>query len=112
MDEPVPGGRNQPDHWWVIPEDFQNLFVDTVLLIRIRCLLQAFVVPLDTLAVKRNGRPLLDEILHLPPAEWLRLVEDIWDSLGASTADVPVTEWHREELDQLLDDAGQRSSTD
>ncbi len=57
------------------------------------------------------SRPaLLDEILHLPPAERLRLVEDIWDSLAASTADVPVPEWHREELDQRLDDAFEQAT--
>ena len=45
---------------------------------------------------------LLDEILHLPPSERLRLVEDIWDSLAVSTNHVPVPDWHREELDRRL----------
>lgn len=45
---------------------------------------------------------LLEEILHLPPAERLRLVEDIWDSLAVSTDQVPVADWHREELDRRL----------
>ncbi len=53
---------------------------------------------------------LLDEILHLPPAERLRLVEDIWDRLAASTADVPVPEWHREELDRRLEDATEQAT--
>ncbi len=67
----------------------------------------------DAIQLPIMSRPaLLDEILHLPPAERLRLVEDIWDSLVASTADVPVPEWHREELDQRLDDAGQQSAAD
>lgn len=53
---------------------------------------------------------LLDEILHLPPAERLRLVEDIWDSLAASTAAVPVPDWHRAELDQRLADPAERAT--
>ena len=53
---------------------------------------------------------LLDEILHLPPAERLRLVEDIWDSLATSSADVPVPGWHREELDRRLDDPAEQAT--
>ena len=52
---------------------------------------------------------LLDEILHLPPADRLRLVEDIWDSLAVSTADVPVPDWHREELDRRLEDPAEQA---
>ncbi len=55
------------------------------------------------------ARPaLLREILHLPPAERLRLVEDIWDSLDASAMDVPVPEWHREELDSRIADPAEQ----
>ena len=46
---------------------------------------------------------LRDEILELPPSERLKLVEEIWDSLAASPDDVPIPEWHREELDRRLD---------
>lgn len=53
---------------------------------------------------------LLDEILHLPPAERLRLVEDVWDSLAASTSDVPVPEWHRTELDARLVDPAETAT--
>ena len=53
---------------------------------------------------------LLDEILHLPPAERLRLVEDVWDSLAASTTDVPVPEWHRAELDERLADPAEQAT--
>ena len=53
---------------------------------------------------------LLDEILHLPAAERLRLVEDIWDSLTASTTDVPVPDWHREELDRRLADPTEQAT--
>ena len=55
------------------------------------------------------SRPaLLSEILDLPAAERLRLVEDIWDSLAASVSELPVPDWHREELDQRLADPGER----
>lgn len=51
------------------------------------------------------ARPaLLDEILPLSPTERLRLDEDIWDSVDASTTDVPVPAWHRDELDHRLAD--------
>ena len=53
---------------------------------------------------------LLDEILHLPAAERLRLVEDVWDSLAASTDDVPVPEWHRAELDDRLADPTEQAT--
>ena len=46
---------------------------------------------------------LRDEILQLPPSERLRLVEEIWDSLAASPENVPVPDWHKEELDRRLD---------
>jgi putative addiction module component (TIGR02574 family) len=53
---------------------------------------------------------LLTEILDLPPAERLRLVEDIWDSLTASVSDVPVPDWHREELDARLADPSEHAT--
>jgi putative addiction module component (TIGR02574 family) len=48
-------------------------------------------------------KKLLDEILKLPPAERLELVEEVWDSLAASPDSVPVPEWHKAELDRILD---------
>lgn len=50
-----------------------------------------------TLKAPRN------EILHLPPSDRLALLEEIWDSLTASPADVPVPDWHQAELDRRLD---------
>jgi putative addiction module component (TIGR02574 family) len=41
---------------------------------------------------------LLDEILRLPPADRLRLLEEIRNSLAGP--DVPIPDWHREELDR------------
>ena len=57
------------------------------------------------------SRPaLLTEILDLPAAERLRLVEDIWDSLATSVTDLPVPEWHREELDKRLADPSEQAT--
>ena len=53
---------------------------------------------------------LLDQILRLPPDQRLKLVEDIWDSLAASPADVPVPQWHLDELDRRLADPTERTS--
>jgi len=47
---------------------------------------------------------LRDEILQLPPSERLKLVEEIWDSLAATPENVPIPDWHKEELDRRLDD--------
>ena len=46
-------------------------------------------------------KALRDEILRLPTDERLKLLEEIWDSLNAE--DVPVPDWHKEELDRRLD---------
>ena len=37
-------------------------------------------------------------ILDLSPPEKLQLVEDLWDDLAATPAEVPVYEWQKEEL--------------
>lgn len=50
-----------------------------------------------------TARTLWDEILKLPVDERLQLVQDIWDSLAATPTDVPVPDWHKEELDRRLD---------
>jgi putative addiction module component (TIGR02574 family) len=45
---------------------------------------------------------LVADILELPVAERVRLVEVIWDSIAAVPEAVPLTEWQREELDRRL----------
>lgn len=50
-----------------------------------------------------TARTLWDEILKLPVDERLQLVQDIWNSLAATPTDVPVPDWHKEELDRRLD---------
>ncbi|MDZ7696958.1 MAG: addiction module protein [Deltaproteobacteria bacterium] len=37
-------------------------------------------------------------IFDLSPSEKLQLVEDLWDDLAATPAEVPVHEWQKEEL--------------
>lgn len=56
------------------------------------------------------GTPLLQQILDLPAAQRLQLVEDIWDSLAQSEASVPVPQWHREELDRRLADPAEAAT--
>lgn len=45
-----------------------------------------------------------EEILRLSVAERIQLVEDIWDTIAASQADVPLTESQRRELDRRLEE--------
>ena len=45
---------------------------------------------------------LVAEILSLPVEDRVRLVEAIWDSISAIPETLPLTEWHKEELDQRL----------
>jgi putative addiction module component (TIGR02574 family) len=40
----------------------------------------------------------LDSLFDLTPPEKLQLVEDLWDDLAATPADVPVHHWQKEEL--------------
>ena len=43
-------------------------------------------------------------IEDLNPAERLRMIEELWDSLSKQPGSVPLTETQREELDRRLDD--------
>ena len=51
-----------------------------------------------------TSHPILDELLRLPPAVRIQLIEDAWESLAASPESVPVPDWHREVLDDRLAD--------
>jgi putative addiction module component (TIGR02574 family) len=53
---------------------------------------------------------LLNEILRLPADQRLKLVEDIWDSLTASPTEVPMPQWHRDELDRRLADPSEQAT--
>ena len=39
-----------------------------------------------------------DSIFDLTPPDKLQLVEDLWDDLAATPADVPIHDWQKEEL--------------
>lgn len=45
---------------------------------------------------------LLSEILRLPPEERIELLGEAWDAIAASPEDVPIPEWHVEELERRL----------
>ena len=45
---------------------------------------------------------LVAEILALPVAKRVRLVEAIWDSISAVPEALPLTEWQKQELDRRL----------
>jgi putative addiction module component (TIGR02574 family) len=47
-------------------------------------------------------RDLVAEILALPVAERMRLVEAIWDSISAVPEALPLTDWQKQELDRRL----------
>lgn len=44
------------------------------------------------------------DIASLTPEERLDLLEELWDSLGATREAIPLTEAQRAELDRRLDD--------
>jgi putative addiction module component (TIGR02574 family) len=47
----------------------------------------------------------------LPVADRLKLIEDLWDSIDAETADqLPLPEWHRDAIDRRLDSLDSGSS--
>lgn len=45
---------------------------------------------------------LLAQIRRLPVDERLELIEQVWDEI--SPGELPIPDWHREELDSILDD--------
>lgn len=45
---------------------------------------------------------LVAEILELPVAERVLLVEAIWDSISAAPESLPLTQWQKDELDRRL----------
>ncbi|MDH4259594.1 MAG: addiction module protein [Gammaproteobacteria bacterium] len=45
---------------------------------------------------------LVAEILALPVADRVRLVEAVWDSISAVPEALPLTDWQRQELDRRL----------
>jgi putative addiction module component (TIGR02574 family) len=50
----------------------------------------------------RMKTDLVAEILALPVAERVRMVEAIWDSISAVPDALPLTQWQKDELDRRL----------
>ncbi len=48
------------------------------------------------------GRISINDILELPTAERVEIVQKIWDSLAANPEAVPVTDAQKKELDRRL----------
>lgn len=40
--------------------------------------------------------PAIEQLIQLPPAERIDLVQDLWDSIKQSSEELPIREWHRE----------------
>jgi len=40
----------------------------------------------------------LEQLHHLPIAEKLRLVEQLWDDIGESEEPFPWSQWHKDEI--------------
>jgi putative addiction module component (TIGR02574 family) len=41
-----------------------------------------------------------EELEALPIPERMQLVEDLWDSIARSNAEIPIPQWQKEELDR------------
>ena len=41
--------------------------------------------------------PQMDALRHLPAAEKLQIVEELWDDLAGSPQPLPLPQWHRAE---------------
>jgi putative addiction module component (TIGR02574 family) len=48
--------------------------------------------------------PSINELLALPAAERLRIVEAIWDSIAAEPDAIPLTEAQKREIESRLDE--------
>jgi len=42
------------------------------------------------------------EILRLPPEERIEFLGEAWDAIAATQKDVPIPEWHVEEVERRL----------
>ena len=42
----------------------------------------------------------LKELEALPVSERVQLVEDIWDSIARTSAEIPIPQWQKDELDR------------
>jgi len=56
----------------------------------------------DAEILSMTRQTLLAEILRLPPEDRIALLGEAWDSIVASPDDVPIPEWHIQELERRL----------
>lgn len=42
----------------------------------------------------------IQELETLPVSERIQLVEDLWDSIARSNADIPIPRWQKDELER------------
>ncbi len=42
----------------------------------------------------------ISQVFELTLSEKLQLLEDLWDSIALNPEQIPILEWHKEELDQ------------
>lgn len=45
-----------------------------------------------------------NELRSLPVAEKLRIVELLWDDIGAADGPLPIPEWHKDETERRRDE--------
>ena len=61
-------------------------------------------MPVPRASLKSMKTSVRREIFEMSPSERLQLVEELWDSIAAESAAVPVTPEQRQELDRRLTD--------
>ena len=44
-----------------------------------------------------------DDLRAIPVEDRLKLIEELWDSIDADTAALPLPDWHRDEIDRRLE---------
>jgi putative addiction module component (TIGR02574 family) len=48
--------------------------------------------------------PAMTQLSNLPVSERLTLVQELWDSIAQSQAEMPIQDWHREIINARLAD--------
>jgi putative addiction module component (TIGR02574 family) len=51
----------------------------------------------------------LEELEKLSVPEKVQIVEDLWDSIARSNAEIPMPQWQKDELDRRKQDALKKS---
>ena len=51
---------------------------------------------MDAHRLEKHMHPAMNQLSQLPVSERLDLVQDLWDSISESRAELPIQQWHRE----------------